>query len=210
MDRNKKKLNQYAKPTSSEGKEVVEMMNASHFHLTNWGLEKVQIAGTDTILDIGCGGGRTVATLAGQVFMGKVYGLDHSPDCVKWAAEYNRHLVDSGRVEIVQGSVEQMPFKDESFHLVVAVETIYFWTALRQSFKEVYRILKPDGCFLVVNEMYLGEESFKERNEKCMATEEMTIYSPAQVEKLMKEAGFRNISTDMLIEKNWLRCLARK
>ncbi len=205
-----KQLSQYAKPTDTKGKEVVEKMNESHFHLTNWGLGKVQIAGTDTILDIGCGGGRTVASLAGQAFRGKVYGIDHSPDCVRWATEYNRHLIDSGRVEIVYGSVESLPFREESFHLVVAVETIYFWPTLLQSFKEVHRVLKSDGCFLIVNEMYLGEDAFEERNKKCMAGEEMTIYFPGQIEQTMKETGFINISTDLIKEKNWLRCLGKK
>ncbi|MDY6826511.1 MAG: class I SAM-dependent methyltransferase [Bacillota bacterium] len=209
MDNGKKQLSQYARPTDNKGKEVVEKMNESHFHLTNWGLEKMQIAGTDIILDIGCGGGRTVASLASQAFRGKVYGIDHSADCVKWATEYNQHLVDSGQVEIVHGSVERLPFKNDSFHLVVTIETIYFWPALLPSFKEVHRVLKPDGCFLIVNEMYLSE-AFKERNEKCMASEEMAIYSPEQIEQTMKEAGFKNISTDLIEEKNWLRCLGRK
>ena len=200
-------LQQCRKPTSEEGKETVEKMNVSHFPITSWGLEAVQIAESDIILDIGCGGGRTIATLAESASGGRVYGIDHSLDCVKWSEEYNRQLVEAGRVEVFHGGVEEMPFRDDFFNLVAAVETIYFWPEILESFKEVGRVLKPDGKFLVINEMYLSKP-FRERNEECMATGKMTIFSPEQVEQLLKEAGFKKVSTDLVEAENWLRCLA--
>ena len=39
-------------------------MNASHRAVTEWGLRHVTIDARFTILDVGCGGGGTVATLA--------------------------------------------------------------------------------------------------------------------------------------------------
>jgi cyclopropane fatty-acyl-phospholipid synthase-like methyltransferase len=39
-------------------------MNSSHSKLTDWGLEHISIENNETILDIGCGGGRTVSKLA--------------------------------------------------------------------------------------------------------------------------------------------------
>jgi hypothetical protein len=38
----------------------------------------------------------------------------------------------------------------------------------------------------------------------------MIIYSPDQIEALLSEAGFRKISSDLVEEKNWLRCLSIK
>lgn len=200
-------LKQCGRPTSEEGKELAEKMNEHHYPLTSWGLEMVQVSDSDNILDIGCGGGRTIATLAENNPDGKVFGIDHSPDCVRWSTEYNQPLVEEGRVEVFHASVEKMPFRDNFFHLVVAVETIYFWPNILNSFKEVRRILKPGGKFLIVNEMYLSE-AFRERNEECMATERMTIYSPEQLEQLLKDAGFTDIALDMIEVENWLRCLA--
>jgi len=51
-------------------------MNASHSNLTDWGLQHVSIANHYTILDVGCGGGRTVSKLAAMATQGKVYGVD--------------------------------------------------------------------------------------------------------------------------------------
>ncbi len=200
-------LKQCGKPTSAEGKKLAETMNEHHYALTRWGLEMAKLSSSDTILDIGCGGGRTISMLAEKAPDGKVFGIDHSPDCVTWSTEYNQALVKEGRVEVIHASVEKTPFIDNFFNLVMAVETIYFWPDILDNFKEVLRILKPGGSFLVINEMYLSE-TFKERNEECMATERMTIYSPEQLEQLLKDAGFTEILIDLVEKENWLRCIA--
>jgi fibrillarin-like rRNA methylase len=51
-------------------------MNSSHSKLTDWGLEHISIENNETILDVGCGGGRTVSKLAAIATQGKVYGVD--------------------------------------------------------------------------------------------------------------------------------------
>jgi cyclopropane fatty-acyl-phospholipid synthase-like methyltransferase len=47
-------------------------MNWSHVGVTRWGLGHAQIQKDATILDVGCGGGRTINTLAGLAPQGKV------------------------------------------------------------------------------------------------------------------------------------------
>lgn len=206
------KLKQCGNPTGEAGKELVELMNENHFPLIAWGLEKVQVSATDTILDIGCGGGRTIATLAKKADRGKVYGIDHSADCVSWSKEYNQALVKKGQVEIFRSGVEAMPFKEGFFNLATAVETIYFWPSILESFKQVNQVLKPGGFFLIINEMYKSEQKdeHQEKNEEHMATGLLTVYSPEQIEELLRRAGFTNISIDLVESKNWLRSLATK
>lgn len=200
-------LKQCGKPAGRTGEELVGKMNDRHFPLITWGLGKAPVSETDIILDIGCGGGRTIATLAEKASRGKVYGIDHSEDCVRWSKEYNRALVEAGRVEVIHSSVEKMPFRDHFFSLVTAVETIYFWPGIVNNLKEVRRVLKPGGKILIVNEMYLNEK-FREENEKHMATGLLNIYSPEQIGEFLAKAGFQDISIDLVEEKNWLRALA--
>ncbi len=85
-----KKLSQCKKPSGTLGKQIVEEMNRHHIQLTQWGLGKVPITETSTILDIGCGGGGTVARLASIAKKGRVIGIDYSLDCVNWSQEYNK------------------------------------------------------------------------------------------------------------------------
>jgi len=49
--------------------------------------------------------------------------------------------------------VDKTGFRDNFFDLVTAIETYYFWSSLPDAFKEIQRILKADGNFLMINEM---------------------------------------------------------
>lgn len=202
-----KRVNQCRKPKGELGKFVVEDMNESHFELTSFGLEKIEIKEENIILDIGCGGGRTVNRLSKFATKGKVFGMDYSEDCVKWSTEYNKELIDNNKVEIIQASVEKIPFEDKKFDVITAVETIYFWPNLLESFKEVKRVLKDSGKFIIINEMY-SSEAFKKKNDEYAAIGNMKILSPEELVGILKEAGFKNSKLTTVEEKNWLCCIS--
>ncbi|NMM62406.1 class I SAM-dependent methyltransferase [Clostridium sp. P21] len=204
-----KRLNQCMKPNGELGKIIADGMNKSHFELTGWGLEKININTQDTILDIGCGGGRTVNRLAGIAKEGKIFGIDYSMDCVKWSKDYNEELIKDARVEIIHASVEKIPFKDNKFDVISAVETIYFWPDLVQNLKEVKRVLKPSGKLIIICEMY-SSEKFKERNDECVSASNMKIYTPEELKDIVERAGYNNIKIDLIEEKNWLCCIGEK
>ena len=65
---------QVRKPTKWIGRLFAGMMNSSHSDLTDWGLLHVHIDKQFQILDVGCGGGRTIRKLA-EATEGKVLGL---------------------------------------------------------------------------------------------------------------------------------------
>lgn len=55
---------QCRKPSGPLGRAYLWAMNRSHSSLTDWGLQYVPLREDDVILDVGCGGGRTVEKLA--------------------------------------------------------------------------------------------------------------------------------------------------
>ena len=148
--------NQVRKPSGRLGRAVVARMNLSHAALTDWGLEHVQIEPSFTILDVGCGGGRTIREMAERATAGRVFGVDYSAASVEASRETNRDAVAAGRVEIQQGTVSKLPFADAMFDLVTAVETHYYWPALPSDAREILRVLKPGGTLLVIAEAYKG------------------------------------------------------
>lgn len=204
-----RRLDQCRKPTGDIGKIVVENMNESHYNLTTWGLDKIDIKKNSVILDVGCGGGKTVNRLAGKVEDGKVYGMDYSDDCVKWSIDLNKLYIDENKVEIFQGTAESIPFEDEKFDLITAIETIYFWPNIKDCFKEIKRILKIRGTFVIINEMYKSD-NFKERNEKFEELGSMNIFSNNELELLLKESGFEEIEIDFIEDKNWVKFVCKK
>src|SRR6185437_6526004 len=113
---------QFAKPQGWLGRWILRRMNRSHSTVTDWGLSHIEIPRHGCILDVGCGGGRTIGKLAARSQRARVYGLDHSPESVAMALKLNSDLVNAGRVEIVEGSVSQLPYPRDIFDLVTAVE----------------------------------------------------------------------------------------
>lgn len=204
-----RRLNQCKKPTGDSGKLVVEDMNNSHFELTSWGINSLGQIEVREALDIGCGGGRTVNRLAHIYEHAKIIGMDYSMDCVKWSREYNEELIKLGRVEIINGDANKIPFEDNKFNLITAIETVYFWPDLFSSFKEVRRTLNEGGKFLLINEIY-KDDKFKERNDKFIQESDMKIFSPEELKQLLIEAGFSSVNYNTVENKNWIRYISNK
>lgn len=198
-----RRVNQCRKPNGELGRIVIEDMNSKHYELTSFGLKNVDIKDNYSILDIGCGGGRTVNRLSKLAFNGKVYGIDYSEECVRSSKEYNKELIESKKVSIMQASVEKIPFEDDKFDVVTAVETVYFWPDLVENFKEVKRVLKKGCKFVIINEMY-NSDKFKEKNDNYEALGTMRILTPEELKKTLLKAGFKNVNYELIEEKNWI------
>jgi SAM-dependent methyltransferase len=149
-------VGQCRKPSGWLGRYVLRDMNLRHGRVTDWGLGHVQIGPSFAILDVGCGGGRTVQKLAAAAATGKVSGIDYSAASVAQARITNQAEIGLGRVDVQQGSVSRLPFPDATFDLVTAVETHYYWPNLVEDLREVRRVLKPGGRLVIIAETYQG------------------------------------------------------
>ncbi|MBQ2962668.1 class I SAM-dependent methyltransferase [Methanobrevibacter sp.] len=135
------------KPEGKLGNIQLKSMNKEHTPVSLWGLKHLNISPDDIVLDIGCGGGMNINRMAQTAK--KVYGVDYSIESVKLSKEVNEDFIKEGKVEIYEGNVMDLPFDDDSFDIVTAFETVYFWPDIVKSFGEVKRVLKPGGMFLI-------------------------------------------------------------
>jgi len=149
-------LNQARKPSRWIGRSFLWLMNFSHSDLTDWGLQHVPIEKQLTILDVGCGGGRTIEKLAAMSADGVIHGVDYAAGSVAASSARNAELIKKGRVQIHRASVSQLPFPDNQFDLVTAVETQYYWPDLPNDMREILRVLKPGGTLIVIAEHFKG------------------------------------------------------
>ena len=172
-----------AHPQGRMGRAMLKFMNWSHAPLTNWGLSLVEIQDGWTMLDIGCGGGATLQRLLKRSKNGTVYGIDISEESVAKARAVNADVLNK-QVFIRQGSAEKLPYKNESFDLVTAVETVYFWPNLPNCLQEVRRVLKPGGHFVIMVEV-ADEDSKWTR-----LVDGMTAYPPEQLKAMLDDADF--------------------
>ena len=204
-----KMVKQCRKPTGKLGRFMARSMNYGHSKVTMWGLSYVSINKDDTILDIGCGGGKTVNTLAKAATKGKIYGIDYSEDSVIVASKINKKLIGAGRVEILHASVESLPFPDDYFDLVTAVETYYFWPDLIKNLEEIRRVLKPGGSVILINEAY-RHERFEKRNAKWARMGDFSCHPPEEFREFLRDAGYSSIQIDVFEDKNWITAVGVK
>src|SRR5215469_9311174 len=102
-------VTQSSKPSGWLGRLELLRMNKSHSAVTDWGLQHISIGPHDTILDVGCGGGRTIAKLAERCTAGKVYGVDYSETSVTASRKANAAAIARGGVDVRLGAVSQLP-----------------------------------------------------------------------------------------------------
>jgi len=206
-----KRVTQCQHPSGWLGRLILRNMNARHSGVTDWGLSHVAVAKGDTVLDVGCGGGRTVSKLAAMATQGKVYGVDFSQESVAFTARTNRQSIAAGRVEIRHGSVSQLPFPDDMFDVIAAVETHFWWSDLPGGMREILRVLKPGGKLIVIAEIYKGAATKTARlAEKYLPLSGMSLLSVNEHRDLFANAGYSDIEVIEEPRKGWICGMARK
>jgi len=96
---------------------------------------------------------------------------------------------------VYNGTAENLPLEDKSYDFALMVTTICFVDDVRKAFREVRRILKPGGSFiigLVDKNSPLGKtyEQMKNHNKFYRFA---TFYSTEEVKNLLNATGFNNI-----------------
>jgi ubiquinone/menaquinone biosynthesis C-methylase UbiE len=202
-------LNQVRKPTKWVGRFFVWIMNMSHSGVTDWGLKHVQVEERFTILDVGCGGGRTIQKLAALASKGMVYGVDYAKGSVAASRAKNAQLIQSGRVEIKQGSVSQLPFPEGQFNLVTAVETQYYWPDLVKDMQEILRVLKPGGTLIIIAESY-KKGALNALQRPVMKLLRSTNLGVDDQRELFSAAGYTGIQIFEERAKGWICATGKK
>lgn len=202
-------LNQVRRPTRWLGRLFLWVMNMSHSRVTDWGLKHVPIEKHFAILDVGCGGGRTIQKLAAVATEGMLCGVDYAKGSIAASRAKNAQLIKDGRVEIQQASVSQLPFPDGKFDLVTAVETQYYWPDLVEDMREILRVLKPGGGLLVIAESYKGGKN-DNLLRPVMKLLRSTHLSVAEQQELFSAAGYTDVQLFEERDKGWICGIGRK
>ncbi len=164
-------------PHGDEGKKTLASMNEEHREQIQWGIDNLPDIAPKTILDIGCGGGIFTRMILEKYPEAKACALDISELAVEHAKEFNKDLIGAGRLEIVVGNVEKMPYKDGQFDLVVSNASHFFWPDLKQNLKEVSRTIAENGVLCLTCGVHF-EHRPEEQHEgfNAVADDEMIGY----------------------------------
>ena len=118
----------------------------------------------DVVLDLGSGAGFDAFLAVKRVgTSGKVIGIDFTDEMIlkskKLAENYGYE-----NVEFRLGDIENLPFRNETFNVIISNCVINLAPDKLKVFKEAYRVLKKDGRMYVSDIVLLEELSDKQRN----------------------------------------------
>lgn len=200
------KVTQCMRPHGEEGFETISNMNENHREISEFAFSIVNVGENDKVLDVGCGGGVNIEKFL-KLTANNVDGLDYSEVSVEASTKQNQEAVDEGRCRILHGDVSDMAIDDESYDLVSAFETIYFWPDIGETFKEVFRVIKPQGQFMIAQ----GTDGNHPDDEEWLATVEgMSVYTAPELEEYLLNAGFVSVESHVKENDYILVVIARK
>lgn len=180
-----------SKPVGEAGTVMLKRMNDSHRPLREWGFAHIDWKPGMRILDIGCGGGAAIREMLDLSEDSVISGVDYQMASVDLTRETNAEFLGS-RVDVSQADAGDLPFEDETFDLVTAVETVYFWPDLPGALEEIYRVLKPEGSVAILN-----DGSDPDTLDWPEVGTELRIYRPGELADLLEEAGFSDVTYDV-------------
>ena len=202
-------LYQVRKPSRGVGQLFALAMNGSHAAMTDWALDRAWIDRRSKILDVGCGGGATVANLVDRAPNGTIYGVDHGPGSIAVACRTNARAIAAGRAYIERAAVSKLPYADDVFDLVTAIETQYYWPRLDHDMREILRVLKPGGTLLVVLADYAKSPERTERSPLGKLFRYVRMNAEAQ-QQTFESAGYTTVQITEDAVHGWLCATGRK
>ncbi|WP_034670528.1 class I SAM-dependent methyltransferase [Ectobacillus panaciterrae] len=159
------------------------------FSQTKQLLRSLPITSKTSVFDAGCGTGRTAAYIANE-YRCPVTALDLNPMMLEKAKK--RMQREKAAVTLMQGNVEQLPFPDSSFDLVLT-ESVAAFTHIQKTLKEMNRVLKPNGYLAGIEmtvERTLRPDEKAEIQRLYGANEYLT---EAEWYNRLQHAGFSNV-----------------
>ena len=115
-------------------------------------LRAAAVTEQDRVLDLGCGIGNILIALAERIdFIHPATGVDVSPDLIRIGAREIAHAGLQDRIGLQVASATRLPFEDGTFDVVLTSHVLKHLDdeALLASFREVARVLRPGGRFLL-------------------------------------------------------------
>lgn len=139
------------------------------------------VPSSDTIVDLGCGTGDLLPLLKSKSL--HVIGVEKS---VKMLEEARKHFeLERDGIDIRIGELEHLPLRDEEADIAVTNLVLHHLSEPKKAIKEVHRILKSNGGFIIIDLFLHEDESMRREFGDLWLGFSMEI-----LENWLKESGF--------------------
>lgn len=174
-----------------------EEMEQDHLPISLPVLEKMRLAPTDSVLDVGCGGGWLSRRLAKLVPDGRVIGMDISDEMIHHA---RRASADFDNVMFVTGQVAEIPWQANLFSHAISVESSYYWPDPAAGLKDIFRVLQEGGsAWILINYYRDNPHCHQWRNLLAVPTH---LFSAEEWGGLFRDTGFTKVAHERIVDRS--------
>lgn len=185
---------QLRRPTGENGVRMGIQMNKSNRLIYEMTLDFLQLKAGDQVLELGMGNGYFIPALFEKENNIQYTGLDLSDVMVQEAITLNRDVIRAGRVHILEGNADALPFEAEVFTKVFAVNVLYFWQPPAVTLQEIYRVLQPGG------EVILAFRTKRTMEQLAFVDQGFTLYDTETVQQMLQNIGFQVTDIQTAVE----------
>jgi SAM-dependent methyltransferase len=172
-------------PRGLFGKALFRWMTRTTIAHARWTADLMDVRPDDHVLEVGFGNGANIGLLARRASKGYVTGAEISETAIEMASKTNAKAISEGRVKLHQAAGGALPFDDGTFDKACTVATVYVIADPSAVFREMHRVLKPDGLAAVT---FPVREKFMRF--KPAGTEGFYLHELADLEAAFRDAGF--------------------
>lgn len=189
-------IKQSQKPSGLIGRVITKIWSFYFKKLSLWAIKQTTISDNYRILEIGYGGGSTIKNLLALNKNLEIHGIDISKESYRTAQRVHSDSIRKGSVQLKIGNVENMPYQNNYFDRIFAIQTHIFWKDIKKSFQEVYRVMSSNSTLIIASE--------KEKIHYHM-TDYRTSHEFSQ---LLTSIGFSKIEAKQ--NRNWILYIVYK
>ena len=145
-------IKQSQKPSGLIGRVITKIWSFYFKKLSLWAIKQTTISDNYRILEIGYGGGSTIKNLLALNKNLEIQGIDISKESYRTAQRVHSDSIRKGSVQLKIGNVENMPYQNNYFDRIFAIQTHIFWKDIKKSFQEVYRVMSSNSTLIIASE----------------------------------------------------------
>ena len=145
-------IKQSQKPSGLIGRVITKIWSFYFKKLSLWAIKQTTISDNYRILEIGYGGGSTIKNRLALNKNLEIHGIDISKESYRTAQRVHSDSIRKGSVQLKIGNVENMPYQNNYFDRIFAIQTHIFWKDIKKSCQEVYRVMSSNSTLIIASE----------------------------------------------------------
>ncbi len=122
-----------------------------------WVTDLLKVRPNDNVLEVGFGPGVIIQRQSKLAPAGHIAGIDPSLEMVEQARARNATAIQNGRVDLRRGSIDSLPFDNNSFDKALAINSMQVWPDPAVGLREMRRVMKPGARIAFGFTRYSGQ-----------------------------------------------------